>query len=162
MNTEHALPLCLFWSLFNIILSSTLRYLVVLSSGLPTEILYAIFLCPMRATFLAQLALYHLFIHRLLRSTNRYCPDYAIFPVFSYFLLCQRGPISPNKSKLHAHSNERSLISTEGIRPFVSECFVFLFGFKHIKIEIRRIIIIGCEILSVIFRAEGEAEVFRE
>jgi len=86
---------------------------------------------------------------------------------FSGFFLLSLGqkkkkkPISPNKSKLHAHRNYKAIISTEGIQPFVSECSVFLFGFKHIKIEIHRIIIIGCETLCLIFRAEGESEAFR-
>ena len=36
---------------------------------------------------------------------NRYCTDYAVFPVFCYFLLGQKRTISRNKSKLHAHRN---------------------------------------------------------
>jgi len=162
MNTDHALPLVYFGAFLILSFHLRLDTSSCLSLSLTTEILYGILFCPMHATFLAQLTLYHLVIQCLLRSTNRYCPDYAIFAVFCYFLLGQRRPISRNKSKLHAHRNYMSIKSAEGIQPFVSECFVFLFGFKHIKIEIHRIIIIGCETLSLIFRAESENEVFRE
>jgi hypothetical protein len=83
-NPVHTVTPCFFKNDFNIILSSTPRFI----PSCPTK-MYALLITPTHATFLVQLILLDfitLMLSYLVKSWNNKSPHYTVSSVFSYFL----------------------------------------------------------------------------